>query len=147
MEQISIKGIVVGAIIDWVTSVTFSMPVMFYVMFSRGLHRLPPGQVKGTLTAAMHDDVRIYAIQFVIGVACSVIGSYAAGALAKRSQILNGVSSAMLATVTGIYSLARGRYARPLWRVLVELFIATPLAGALGGYLALLQAQKSEVPA
>ena len=147
MEQISIKGIIVGAIIDLVTSVTFSMPVVLYAMFTRGFARLPHDQIKGALSSALRSDPRLFATQFVIGVGCSVLGSYVAGALAGRAQILNGVLSPMLAGLGGYYSLIRGTYSHPLWLVLLELFIISPLAGALGGYLALRQARKSEVPA
>lgn len=147
MEQISIKGIIVGAIIDWVTSLTFTLPLVFYLMFTRGFARLPQDQMKAALSAAMHTDPPIVATGFLIGTACSVLGSYVAGALARRAQVLNGVLSALLPGLSGYYSLIRGTYQRPLWLVLFALFVLSPLAGALGGYLALLQARKSEVPA
>ncbi len=147
MEKISIKGIVVGALIDWVTSLTFMMPLTAYVMVSRRIMQLPREQVKAALNAAMHKDLRIFGIQLLIGIACSVIGSYVAGVLAKQAQILNGVLSAMLPSVTGIYSLFVGTYSQPLWLTLILIFVATPLAGMLGGYLALLQARRSAVPA
>src|SRR3954452_11568049 len=147
MERISIKGIVVGGIIDWVTTLTFTMPLMIYVMYNRGFARLPKGQIKGALSAAMHNDFRIYATQFVIGAACSVLGSYVAGALAGRAQILNGVLSVVVWGFPGYYSLIKGTYTGSLWRILLSLFVVSPLAGALGGYLALLQARESKVPA
>jgi len=147
MEQISIKGIVVGAIIDWVTTLTFTLPLVIYVTVTRGIDRLPHGQMAGALNAALHNEFRIYATQFLIGTACSVLGGYVAGALAKRAQVLNGVLSVMLTSLIGFYTLIKGTNTRPLWLILFGSFVVSPLAGALGGYLALLQARTSEVPA
>src|SRR4051794_2847857 len=119
MRDISIKGIVIGAVIDWITSITFMAPLTIYVMASRRITNLPREQMAATLKAAMHADVRIFSIQLLIGAACSILGSYVAAALAKKGQVLNGFLSAMLPTLSGIYSLFNGTYARPLWLTLV----------------------------
>jgi hypothetical protein len=143
VKNVAPVAIIVGAVVDWVATLTFTLPVILYATISRGLSRLPPAQMKPAITNAMQHGW-LFVATVLIGTLCTIFGSYIAGVLAKRAQVLNGVLSALLLVLIG---LLRSNSALPIWLRLLFLLVVTPLAGALGGYLAQLQARRSETPA
>ena len=74
-----------------------------------------------------------------------VLGGYLAARVAKRGEVLNGALSAYFCVGLGIYGMAVGQAAVPVWQHLVS-FVASPALGALGGYLRLRQTSRPEDP-
>lgn len=136
MAKLSVKGALIGGVLDVVASGILGVPLVMYVIASRNLVGLPPEQLKRSLSATIHASPSLYATQLAIGIVCTILGGYVAGRLAKHDQILNGVASSGVCMLVGIYSIASGKSSESLLVQLVLLLIVTPLCGAAGGYLA-----------
>jgi hypothetical protein len=138
MSRISIKGVLLGGVVDIATSVVLSIPFAIYEISKVELAHIPKDQVGPAITAAMHGSVPIYVGQLVVGLGCSVLGGYLAGRLAKHDELLNGALSSFLCISIGIYTLSSGNDPHSS---LVQglLLAASPVLGLLGGYLSLVQ--------
>jgi putative membrane protein (TIGR04086 family) len=70
----------------------------------------------------------------LIGLACSVLGGYVAGRIAKHDQLIHGALSSYLCVSLGVVSIALGKGPHPWWQQAL-LMASSPLFGLLGGYL------------
>jgi len=138
MKTVSIKGVVIGGIVDIVTSMVSGVPFAIYAMSKIGLAGLPKDKGNLAVTAAMSGNIPLYLGQLLVGMCCSVLGGYVAARLAKHDELLNGALSAFLCVAIGVYSLALGKDSHPLF-VQILLLVASPALGLLGGYLRLSQ--------
>lgn len=138
MKNVSVKGVLIGGITDMVTSVALGFPFALYVMSRLDLSKTPKSQIGLTVTAAIHENVLLYAGQLVVGLGCSSLGGYVAARLAKRGELLNGALSSFLCLALGVYAVASGTDSNPRW-MQVLLFVASPAFAALGGYFRLKQ--------
>lgn len=138
MSRFSIKGVLVGGVVDVVTSVVLSIPLAVYAIAKLDLAHMPKDQVGPAITAAMHGSVAMYVAQLVVGLGCSVLGGYLAGRLAKHDELLNGASSSFLCIALGAYTLLAGKDSHSL-ALQVLLFVGSPALGLLGGYLSLMR--------
>jgi hypothetical protein len=134
--KVSVKGVLVGGITDVVLSSILGIPFVIYVMASHDLLKLPKEQVSATLTATIHGNIGLYAIQLLIGFACSVIGGNVAARLAKHDELLNGVLASWLCVGIGVLSLVNGGDSMSLGTHLM-LIASTVLAYVLGAYIQL----------
>jgi hypothetical protein len=141
MSKVSIKGVLIGGIVDVVSSVVLGLPFAIYAISKIDFAHTPKDRVGPTITAAMNGNVPVYIGQLLIGLACSVLGGYVAARLAKGNELLNGTLSSFLCIVLGIYTVSLGKDSHPLV-VQVLLFVASPAFGLLGGYLSLLQRRR-----
>src|SRR5689334_16975759 len=104
MRGVSVLAIVVGGVCDVVLSGLLGAGLVLYVMFSRGLPRLPKEQLQSTLIAMIHSTPGLYITQLAIGLGCSILGGFIAASIAKHRRVLNGVLAAWLCVGLGIYT-------------------------------------------
>jgi hypothetical protein len=133
MNKISIRGVVVGGVIDIVATVILTLPlVVAYAIPTELTGTLKDlGQAQTAVMATIRASPFLYGLQSAIGLACSVLGGYVAARVAKHDELLNGLLACSLPVVLGVYSLATD--AGPLL-LPVLLLIASPLCSGLGGH-------------
>lgn len=132
MGRLSIKGIVVGGIVDIIGSNLVAIPVILYAMTQ--LPGYGPRDAEA-ISRVIQGSVVLYGVLFILGAVCSVGAGYIAASLAKHDDVLNGALSAFLCVGSELWSLTSGHTnGIPAWLVLVSL-PGSPLLGALGGYL------------
>ena len=131
MGRLSVKGIVVGGIVDIVGSNLLAIPVILYAM-----SQLPYGpRDAAAVFHLIQGSIVLYGLMFVLGAACSIGAGYVAASLAKHDDVLNGAFSAFLCVGSSLWGLTSGHaQGVPTWLVLVSL-PGSPMLGALGGYL------------
>jgi hypothetical protein len=134
MSRISIKGVLVGGIVDIVSSVVLGLPFALYTMLTLDLSNVPKDRVESTLTAAIHGNMPLYVGQLLVGLACSALGGYVAAWIAKHDELLNGGLSAFLCAGLGIYTMASGKDSNPLW-IQILMLVSSPTLALLGGDL------------
>ena len=134
MSKVSVKGVLIGGIVDIVTSVVLGLPFALYAMLKVDLSHTPNAQASAAVTAAIHANVPLYVAQLLVGLVCSVLGGYVAAWLAKHDELLNGGLSSVLCVAGGIYVLATGKDSNPHW-LQALLLVASPLLAILGGDL------------
>lgn len=134
MGKVSVKGVLIGGIVDIVTSVVLGLPFALYAMLKVDLSHTPNAQASAAVTAAIHGNMPLYVAQLLVGLACSVLGGYVAAWLAKHDELLNGGLSSVLCVAGGIYVLATGKDSNPHW-LQALLLVASPLLAILGGDL------------
>lgn len=132
MSKVSVKGVLVGGIIDIVATNILAIPLVIYVMIKYDLVHTPEHQMQAAITAAINGTTSLYASKLLIGLGCTVLGGYIAAWLAKHDELLNGLLSSFLCVAFGVYSLIEGKTSRPLLHLL--LLLATPAIAMLGGY-------------
>src|SRR5215468_12200931 len=136
MTKVSVKGVLIGAIVDVVASGIAGIPLVLYVMTQMGFTDAPTGQDQAAaVTSLVHADTTLHSIQLALGLACSIPGGYVAARIAKHDEVLNGALSSFLCILLGIYSAASGKALEsPAEHAL--LFAASFGAAAFGGFLA-----------
>lgn len=134
MDKVSVKGVLIGSIVDVGGSVVLGLPFAIYAMSKIDLSSTPSAQTSAAVTAAIHRNVPLYVGQLFIGLACSVLGGYVAAWLAKHDELLNGVLSSFLCVTLGIYTMASGKDSNALW-VQILLLLASPAFALVGGDL------------
>ncbi len=135
MKRVSVMGVVVGAVADIVASNVAAFPILVVAATKVDVRSLPKQEQGHALLQAVQATHSLFAAQLLLGSACSVLGGYIAARIAKHDQVLNGALSAFLCVGLGVYALlAKSDGFSPLTHA--ALFVASPLCGALGGYLA-----------
>ena len=134
MRRISIEAVLIGAIVDIVSTNILSIPLMVYVVATRHLTALPKEQISKAFLEAMQGDPSLMAMQFLVGGGCSILGGYLAARIAKRDEILNASLSSFLCVGMGLYALLFTTISAPIWKVLLE-FVVGPTMAAIGGYI------------
>lgn len=134
MGKISIKGVLIGGVVDMVASVALGLPFAIYALLKVDLSHTPNTQVSAAVTAVIHGNVPLYTAQLLVGLACSVLGGYVAAWLAKHDELLNGALSSVLCVALSIYTISTGKDSNPHW-LQVLLLVASPLLALLGGDL------------
>ena len=132
MSKVSLKGVLIGGVVDMVASVVLGLPFALYTTLKVDLSHTPNTQA--AVTAAIHGNVPLYAAQLLVGLACSVLGGYVAAWLAKHDEWLNGALSSVLCVALSIYTISTGKDSNPHW-LQVLLLMASPLLALLGGDL------------
>jgi hypothetical protein len=139
--KVSVKGVLIGGILDVGASVLFGLPFALYTILKLDLSRTPKDQIGATITAAIHGNIPLYIAQLLVGLACSVLGGYVAAWLARHDELLNGGLSSLLCVVLSIYLIASGEDSDPRW-LQVLLLVASPALALLGGDLMLRQRKR-----
>ena len=134
MGKISLKGIIIGGIVDVVTSAILGIPLVAYMMSTLDLAHTPRDQLQGAVVSAIHASSTFYIAQIVVGLACSMLGGYVAARLAKREERLNGALSSFLCVGIGMYSIASGKESGSNLAQLLVL-VVSPVFAFVGGYL------------
>jgi drug/metabolite transporter superfamily protein YnfA len=136
LRKISIKAVLIGGFVDIAASALLGFPLLIFVIVSRHFVGLPPEQLKQAVRGAMHGSPSLHAAQLLIGALCTILGGYVAGRIARHAETMNGLGASSVCMALGVYSVITGKYTGSLAVELVLLFIATPLCGIIGGYLA-----------
>lgn len=144
MRRLSVKGVVLGGIVDIVATWILSIPLLVVASAQLHLTQLSASERTAALMKAMGPGSSFYLIGLVLGGACSALGGYVAARIARREERLNGAFSAWLCMASGLYSWWTGTYAATTLAHLTYL-VLSPVLGALGGYLR--ERTKPSVPA
>jgi hypothetical protein len=136
--KVSIPGVLIGGLVDVVSSVIAGLPFALYVAL-----KLDPSQRIGphasqAVTAALRANFPLYSAELLTGLLCSVLGGYVAAAIAKRQEHLNGTLSSWLCVGLGITTMFLGLSREPVWLGIL-LLLASPVCAFVGGDLRLRQ--------
>jgi len=142
MNKVSIKGVLIGGMVDVATSLVLGIPIAIYAFAKVDFAHTPKDQMAVAMTAVMNGHPSIYITQMAVGLACSALGGYVAARLAKHDELLNGTLSSFLCTAIGICSIAAGKDSHSL-AMQVLTFAGSLVFAFIGGYLALLQCRKA----
>ena len=132
--KVSIKGTLIGGIVDVVSSTILGLPFAIYAMSKIDLAHTPRSQASAAVTDLIHRSPALHFGELLVGLACSVLGGYVAACVTKHDELLNGGLSSWLCTILGIYAIAAGKDSNPHW-IQMLLLLASPLAALLGGDL------------
>jgi len=136
MRGLSALAILLGGVSDVVLSGILGVPLVLYVVATRGLTRLSGVELESAVTAALRDSPALYAVQVSIGLGCSILGGFVAALIAKQRHLLNAVLAAWLCVAIGVYSLVAGVGASSVPLQLGSIAV-TPLCYLLGAQLRL----------
>jgi hypothetical protein len=136
--KISPKGVLIGGIVDVLSSSLLGVPLAIYAASKVDLAHTPKEQLASAIAAVSHATPWLYGTQLLLGLACSVLGGYVGAWLANRDERLNGAASSFLCVAIGIYSIASGKDSHALW-VQILMLISAPVCGYIGGFLRLRQ--------
>ena len=136
MNKVSIRGVVIGGVVDVILSGILGIPLIIYVLATRGLAGLPKTEMQRAVVSAIHASTSLYAVQLLIGSVCTVLGAFLAARIAKHDHVLNGLLASLICVAIGVYSVVAGKSSEPLIIQLTLLGVITPLCGLAGGYLA-----------
>ena len=126
MNRISLKGVVIGNIVDIVSTNIAILPIMIYILISSG----PFGDTADSITQVLKASTVFSVSSIILGALCSVLAGYISARIAKHDEVLNGALSSILCVAGGVYSAFSGSAALHLFLLPVG-----PVLGALGGYL------------
>jgi hypothetical protein len=138
MGKVSIKGVLIGGIVDVGSSMILGIPFAIYAISRIDLASIPKDHVESAVNAAMLGNLPLYLTQELVGLTCSIFGGYIAARIAKHHELLNGGLASYLCLAIGVYAMTHGKDSHPLY-VQVLMLIASPALGILGGYLRLRQ--------
>ena len=127
MKRISIKGAVIGSIVDIVSTNIAVLPIMVYVVISSGR----PLDGADSVTQVLMASGIFRGSSIILGGLCSVLAGYVSARIAKHDEILNGALSSILCVAGALYSVLTGGPTL----LHVVLLPVSPILGALGGYL------------
>lgn len=134
MGRISVKGVLLGGVVDVVTSFLLGIPFAIYAVTKVSVANIPKAQVAAALKAVNQGNALLHFGPVIIGLACSVLGGYIAAWIAKHDELLNGTLSAFLCVGLGIVILSAHVGTEPFWFQLL-LSVASPVCALLGGEL------------
>jgi cell shape-determining protein MreD len=145
MKKVSIVGVILGGITDIVSTVILGIPFTAYVLL-KYLPHTSPGQEQTAMVAVIRGNAMLLTVQWILGMAGSILGGYVASWIAKHDELLNGALSSWLCILFGVVSLVMPRPAFPIYQEIIAL-VASPLFALLGGWLRLAQNRANAVPA
>jgi hypothetical protein len=131
MKKVSIKGVVIGNILDIVSSNIVAIPVVMYVLASAQMGS-PSDQEAGAIKGILKASTFFFVATTVLGGLCSVLGGYVSARIAKHDEVLNGTLASILCVGLGVYAIVNGTGSS--WLHILYLPLSPALA-ALGGYL------------
>jgi hypothetical protein len=126
MNRISLKGVVIGNIVDIVATniAVLLIGILTYILTS------PDRSADTAAVTQVLMASSVYKVSsFISGVLCSVLGGYVSAWIAKHDAVLNGALSSILCVASGVYAGFSGSAALHL-----ALLPLGPVLGALGGY-------------
>ena len=135
---VKIRPIVVGAVVDYVTTyiaVTVYV-ILYYVKESFQDGGIPQEAIEKAFGEAMSSQEGLLAF-LIIGALCTVLGGYVAARIAKVEQIKHGALVGAVSLLIGVLQTTMAGAASPVPHdfELLGYILAIP-AGALGGHLA-----------
>ena len=131
MGRVSVKGVLIGGVVDIVASLILGLLIEIYAMAKFGVLTAPNPQASAALLNA---SVPLRLTQVAVGLLCSLLGGYVSGWVAKHDELLNGGLSAFLCVALGMYLIVSGNASDALW-VQLLLLVASPALAVVGGDL------------
>ncbi len=147
IKKASIKGILLGAITDIVSTNVVVIPVIIYVIHTQTVMGVPVEKAVSLVPGILRDNSILYFyLVFGLGGLSSVLGGYVGARIAKHDEILNGTLTSFLCVANGIYTLIWDptHAHSPQWQNLISMLLA-PMLAALGGYLRLRQIESKDL--
>ena len=136
MTRVSLKGVVLGGLVDVVASVLVYVVLLVGLFFATDVIRLPEAAQAAALLDAWEHSFWFGLASGTLSCLCSVLGGYVSARIANHDHLLNGALSSFLCVGLGLATLAAGMVTESWW-MMVLLFVLSPALGALGGYLRL----------
>jgi len=136
MQKISIKGVLIGSIIDYVLRQVFFVLPVVYVAIKIGLHNDTPANIAKTAFAAIEDSLTLHYLQFAGGLLATVIAGYVAARVAKKNELLNGFLAALPCTALAMYRWSSGADEQTLSATALQI-TASLMCALFGGFLAM----------
>jgi hypothetical protein len=133
MKKISIKGVLIGAIVDIVSTNILMIPLIIYVLVSNDFINLPKVDMLKTLQAFMKTDQMVHIVQILLGSLASILGGYIAAKIAKHDALLNGALSSIFCVMFGLYAFTIGSFEDNYIKHILIL-LSSPILGLIGGY-------------
>ena len=131
LAKVSLKAIIVGALVDNVATL-FIMMLLMTALSSIGISQ---DEVVGRMKSPSG-----LLLSLIIGLGCTFLGGYAAGRIAKRSEVWHG---ALVAGIGMVLALVWRESGLPNWYDIVGFAGMLP-AGMAGGHLAAQKRQSGE---
>ncbi len=122
-SDIKFKAVLVGAVVDNAGTLLL-MTVLASALVSTGLTE---DEVMGRMKSTSG-----LLLGLIVGLSCTITGSYFAGRIAGRAQVLHGVLVALIGMTLALIFREKGS---PLWFDIAG-FVGMLPAGIAGGYLA-----------
>lgn len=135
-KKISIKAIIIGAIIDIIGTNLWALGLIMYLVSIQLVVSGPflAQQLKGVVNFASHPF--IFILSLLGGIIFSTFAGYIAASIAKRDELIHGALSSFLCVGFGLYGIFQGSSNSSLIIQLLGFFVS-PLLGLVGGYLRL----------
>lgn len=127
MKRVSLKGVVIGNIVDII--LTNIAVVLIVILIFILTPPEPAGDATATIRAVMASST-FWVPSFILGALCSALAGYVSAWIAKHDELLNGALSSILCVSSGVYGVFSGNALLHL-----ALLPIGPVLGALGGYL------------
>ena len=135
MSRISIKGVLIGSVVDIVLTNIASWPLAFFVISDLSKSGVAKDQLLKAAVDAMQMNTSYFVIGMLIGSFCSIIGGFVSAKIAKKAELLNGALASILCVANGLYSWLAGSYLRSWWFHVIAITLSIILA-MFGGYIA-----------
>jgi len=101
MHKVSVKGVLIGGIVDVCSSFLMGIPFAIFALSKVDVAHTPKDQIGPAIMAVTRGIPWLYGAELLVGLACSVLGGYVAGWLAKHDELLNGTLSSFLCVALG----------------------------------------------
>lgn len=129
MRRISVKGIVIGGIVDVVAAMLGNLIAVIFLV-----NRLVAAGATGAAGPIIAPPSATPAVLLVVAGLCSLFGGYVAARIANHDELLNGALSSYLAIAIGLALLPLDLSHTALRSLLISIVTAVVL-GMLGGYV------------
>jgi hypothetical protein len=136
LKKVSLKGVIIGSVIDIIATNLAAIPVIVYASISHNLASPSKDQVSSELMLVVQNAPVLFSIQLLLGSLCLVLGGYIAARIAKHNEVLNGALASFLCVGIGLYAVLSSTSSILLWQHLFGV-VASPALAAFGGYLRL----------
>jgi hypothetical protein len=134
MSQLSLKGVVLGGVVDIVATNVLALPVVIFAGVRANIAALPQEEQTRAVIDTLQGTPSLYVTQLVLGALASILGGYVAAKVAKRGAVLNGALSAFLCVGFGVYAMVAKTDAMGPWAH-AGFLVLSPVLGAFGGWL------------
>jgi hypothetical protein len=143
-RAVSLKGVLLGGMADFVATNILVFPIMVVARFKLQAPQLSGHELSTALLHLIETTPWLHAAKLGSGLASCMLGGYVAARIAKRYDVLNGALSAWLGVALTSYDLAMRSGSAHVVATLT-LMVAGVVCAACGGYLALRSRRWSEL--
>lgn len=127
MSSISIKAVMIGAVVDTVASTILSFVIV--IAFGVWLGITEPDQIQ-----RLTESSELYLVSYFVGGLVSIFAGYLAARIAGRGEVING-TIATLVPIIGSLVICVISSPESFSPMVLLGYVAAPFFGVLGGYL------------